>query len=168
MDPEEVRSLILKKEDVNVQVGRARLSSSGGKGLGARTGLYIKNCRRAEVSSVSHRLAAHRSPCLSASWQLPVRCTTARTGRPEARPAYQPVPHFLPYLPSFVREPKPLPHLEFVRCSVVLLCREQRGNVLKSISIPELTGSLKPPLFACVPGQREADASTRRSLSGRC
>lgn len=45
VDPEEVRSLILKKEDVNVQVSRARLSSSCVKGLRTRIGLYIKNCK---------------------------------------------------------------------------------------------------------------------------
>lgn len=54
VDPEEVRSLILKKEDVNVQVSRARLSSSCVKGLGTHIGLYIKTAKRAEVSSVYH------------------------------------------------------------------------------------------------------------------
>lgn len=54
VDPEEVRSLILKKEDVNVQVSRARLSSSCVKGLGTPIGLYIKTAERADVSSVRH------------------------------------------------------------------------------------------------------------------
>lgn len=44
VDPEEVRSLILKKEDVNVQVSRARLSSSCVKGLSAHIGFMHKNC----------------------------------------------------------------------------------------------------------------------------
>lgn len=48
-----------------------------------------------------------------------------------------------------------LAYFEFVRCSVVLLFRGgggggQRGNVLKSISVPEITGLLKSPLFARV------------------